>query len=377
MTYSRGPGTCVDPGPGTLGPTGQYSQYADALKAVKDEWAAEGLTVRIMGPHVDSIVRTGGVTNPSRLNHQMEFIKAVKNHADPALIDFVDVYNSNGYLDPFYDQEDAAKTWAAYWNGKAAVPGNWPAAFELPGVKDDGKPVYMSETGEAAAAWLNGSGGTPGDGAITVAQRIFTAVVHGNVSTYVYWRLADASTTEGREELVGSSKLADPETSKKYSAFKHFSRYVRPGAQRVGATFDSNGFASVGGASEYDTYNSLSVAAFLHQEDATLTYVLINMLPSTESVIIKLPVGLTVSQFDRYDTDQSVSFQNSGSLAVANDQVSLSMTGYSVTTLTGAVIPSVPLAPILLGTSLGLTGAFAVGRLHRETGGQCLIKAGG
>lgn len=72
-----------------------YNVYANALKAVKDEWAAQPDVqhIKIMGPHhagLDEIPE-----NPWGHLFQMEGIAAVKNHSDQTLIDFLDIYTHN------------------------------------------------------------------------------------------------------------------------------------------------------------------------------------------------------------------------------------------------------------------------------------------
>ncbi len=240
-----------------LGPEGeeeQWWQYADALEAVKKELTRQHVQTKIMGPHMSQVGETP--SNPWGLWHQMSYIEAVKAHPDAQLIDFLFAYNSNGYMGT---SEDAVKMWAAYYHGKKAVPVRWARWTKAPGVESDGKAIWVSEAGGASGAWLDGEDGSPGNGAITVAQQMHNALVHGHASAYVYWQLSDAHDEETEHTLLGNEHVARPTESKKYSAFKHFSRYIRPGAVRIGATFQ-NGKTSTGGRNEYDTYHGVSAA---------------------------------------------------------------------------------------------------------------------
>jgi len=318
-TYSSGPD----------GKDQQWWQYAEALKAVKDELTRQQIRTKIMGPHMSQVGEKP--SNPWGLWHQMSYIDAVKAHADPALFGFLSSYNSNGYMGA---SEDAVKMWAAYYRGKAAVPADWARWTQAPGVERDGKPIWVSEVGGAQGYWLAEEGGPIGDGAITVAQKMHNALVHGNASAYLYWQMSDVSDEENEHTLLGKKHVADPSGSKKYSAFKHFSRYVRPGAVRVGATF-ANGKSSIGGRSVYDTYNSLNVSAYLHETDHTLTVVLVNMRGSDQPVSIKLPGALPVTSLQVHLTSRSASFARQKDLAVADSKVSLTAPAHTVLTLHG------------------------------------------
>jgi O-glycosyl hydrolase len=315
-----------------LGPEGeeeQWWQYAEALEAVKKELTRQHVATKIMGPHMSQVGETP--SNPWGLWHQMSYIEAVKAHPDSKLIDFLFAYNSNGYMGT---SDDAVKMWAAYYRGKKAVPAGWARWTKAPGVEADGKPIWVSEAGGASGAWLDGEGGSPGSGAITVAQQMHNALVHGHASAYVYWQLSDDDDEENEHTLLGNKHVKNPTESKKYAAFKHFSRYVRPGAVRIGATF-SNGKSSTGGRNEYDTYRGLSVSAYLHEADGMLTLVLLNMSPSDEQVRIGLPPELSLHALQSHLTSARESFARQPDLPVSSHQVDLSAPAHSVITLHG------------------------------------------
>lgn len=309
-----------------------YAQYAMGLKSVKDAWQAYGLTTKIMGPHVANVGPTPD--SPWALLSQMQMIDGVKNHADPGLIDFLDFYNSNYYMGT---SEPAVEATAGYYWGKSLVPANWAFWAYAPGVRQDGKPIWYSETGDAQSPWLNGNNGTtPGDGAIVVAQKMHNALVWSDASAYVYWQMSDTAWNESEHTLLGRSHVANPHDSKKYCSFKHFSRYVRPGARRIQAAF-ANGRTSIYGNSEYDTYNGLNVSAFLHEQDRTFTCVLINMRSDSEPVTIHLP-DVPVEALAQYRTSSTESFLRASDLPVSAGEVSLTVPSYSVVTLTGTLV---------------------------------------
>ncbi len=348
-TYSdrQGPDTDADGDPDPEG--GQWWQYASALAAIREEFQQKGITTKIKGPHMANLGEKP--SNPWALHFQMSFIDAVKNHNDPTLINFMDFYNSNGYLG---NDADAVKMWHAYLWGKDSLSAE-PWAFWLfaPGTKNvSDKPTWVSEDGGAAAAWLTGSNGTPGNGAITVAQRIHNAVVHGDVSAYVYWQiLNDASDSPDAHSLTGRTLST---TEKKYCAFKHFSRFIRPGATRVKADF-SNGQSSVGGANRFDTLNSLNVSAFLHERNKTVTIVLVNMKNQEYEVDLRpfstpdLNVQFTppgVNAVLVYRTSATESWTRLPDLKPSGGKVTVNVPPYSVITVYGGG-PTVSFLPIM------------------------------
>ncbi len=315
--------------------TDQYWQYANALKTVKDEFERQNITTNIKGPHMAHIGPRPSF--PWALTQQMGFIAAVKGHTDDTLIDFIDYYNSNDYQGT---DEDAVKMLAAYYRGMDQIAGAWPTWTVAPGIEQDRKPVWISESAGSSGQWLDGGGGTPGTGAITVALKMFNAIVHGQASAYLYWQMTETNgdADETTQTLLASSAAATPLDSKKYASFKHFSRYVRPGAQRIETSFE-NGLASIGGASEYDTINSLNVAGFVHEQDQTLTYVLLNLTGADESVTIEIEPALAVARLHAFATSQTQSFAPLNDLLVQNDQVSLNVPSYSLITLWGQTAP--------------------------------------
>jgi len=65
------------------------------------------------------------------------------------------------------------------------------------------------------------------------------------------------------------------ETSSKFAAMRHFFRFIRPGAMRVGAQVSGS--------------TSLLASAYVHDGDGTLTVVLVNAGASAATVAVQLP----------------------------------------------------------------------------------------
>jgi len=300
---------------------GQYWQYAAALKAVKDEFKRLGITTRIRGPHMGNIGQSP--ENPWALNDQCNFVKAVKDHPDPELFDFLSIYTSN-YIEPQW----GAVMLRAFREGKQSMPQyKWASWLYCPGFGYD-KPYWIAEMAAGGPQWLAGPDGTPGNGAMRVAQNIHNALVWGNVSAYVNWQALNGDRpTPGPSDLLGNTFDVSRKPS---AAFRHFSRYVRPGAVRVAATP-----STIGGADEMDTGNGLDVSAFVHDADRTVTVVLLNMRGEDVPLTIRVPARPHVTSYRVYRTDADESFAAQPALSVAQGHVTLEVPAYSIITLYG------------------------------------------
>lgn len=85
--------------------------------------------------------------------------------------------------------------------------------------------------GPWTSAWSQGGG--PGDG-MTLANNIHTAITAGNVSAYLYWIGAQDRPSNTNSKMIRVVNGA-VEPSKRLWAMANWSRFVRPGAVRVGA----------------------------------------------------------------------------------------------------------------------------------------------
>lgn len=115
-----------------------------------------------------------------------------------------------------------------------------------------GKNVWMSETSGYTEAWETADGKS---GAFSLGLDIMTALVHGNVNGWIWWQ---GSELDGIDEY---NLMNGVTPGIKYYVSKHYYRFIRPGAVRLGAT-----------TSDPDVY----VTAFEHDANGTMTVVLIN-----------------------------------------------------------------------------------------------------
>ncbi len=309
------------------GTTTNYAVYANVLKAVKDNWPTALSHVKIMGPHHANVAET--VANPWGLLMQMSPIQAVKDHADANLLDFLDIYTHNYGA----GQAERAEMLAGYWDGIDEYPElDWGSEWGTPvfpqamhdGIDVDGKPTWNSEMGGHGTNWA---------GALDLAYDLHCQIVYGHESGLIYWQFADPSVSE--HCLLGEDQLDNPTQSPKYCSWKQFARHIRPGAERVSATFNSTGLPLYGGGSSMDGENGLNVSAYVHGADGRVTVVLVNMTTTGQSVDIVLPSSPSVSSCDVYRSSGTENYVYVGEAAVSSGVVGVSVPGESVVTVTG------------------------------------------
>lgn len=118
---------------------------------------------------------------------------------------------------------------------------------------------WMTEAADNNGAWTSAwySNGGAGEG-MTWANNIYSAVTSGNVSAYLYWIGAqDRSSNTNSKMIRVVNKAVDP--SKRLWAMANWSRFVRPGAVRVGASGSgvrTSAFRNVDGAVAVQVINS-------------------------------------------------------------------------------------------------------------------------
>jgi glucuronoarabinoxylan endo-1,4-beta-xylanase len=123
--------------------------------------------------------------------------------ADPAARRAVDMFTSHGYAGGPNSTVDTGRkpVWETEWsNGQGAFDAAW----------DDG-------TAPSGFAW---------------AQNIFDGLTKANLSAFLYWwGISNSANSNGSLVLLNGTTLTP---AKRYYSFVNFSRYVRPGAVRLG-----------------------------------------------------------------------------------------------------------------------------------------------
>ncbi|HKT02136.1 MAG TPA: glycoside hydrolase family 30 beta sandwich domain-containing protein [Rugosimonospora sp.] len=92
--------------------------------------------------------------------------------------------------------------------------------------------TWMSEWAPSGSSWnTNWDDGSGFDG-FTIAQQIHTALTGGSVDAYLYWYGISTGATQAFIQGNGSTYSV----SKRLWAMANYSRFIRPGANRIGAT---------------------------------------------------------------------------------------------------------------------------------------------
>ena len=293
--------------------------YVKALKAVGREFERNGITTKIQGPED---VGVGVSSDPWVLWRQMQFINAVR--ADPEAAGYLDIYSIHGYAGDGFSaggSSTGAQMWQQYLHGRSAEDYPTPAYAWWEGVGDDGKQIWMTETGGGQQAWDVADQYGNQNGALGLAVMMHEAIVHGDVSAYLHWQTAN-------DQPAGTGTLTEgtDTSSRKYSAAKHFYRYIRPGAQRVEVSS-----ANVEG---------VLTSAFVHDEQQSLTLVLINT--GTEEKELSIDISSILGAFspDEYlafRTSESETFLGLPDLVPQDGRLIVTLPGKSVTTVYGVV----------------------------------------
>jgi glucuronoarabinoxylan endo-1,4-beta-xylanase len=150
---------------------------------------------------------------------------------------------------------------------------------------------------------------------IAVAQWIYNALVTGGASAWHYWWLL--SDNDDNEGLL----LVDGGQTKRLHTVGNFSKFVRPGYQRVDVT----------GA----VPSGVQVVAFANPGDGTVVVIAIN----TNSAATPLPLAITgtqaPTQLTPWVTDANDDLAQQTAVSLSAGSASISLAAESVTTLVG------------------------------------------
>lgn len=180
------------------------------------------------------------------------YLRALRGNAEAWK--YFDVYATHGYVDGFKEDLGADSAYE-FWNA----------------IKADNKPYWVTEGGTGEHEWP-----APLTG---VAAGAHNNLVFGNVNAFVPWQISGE--TSSTHNLMTRLTL-----TKKTHAMRHFSVFIRPGAQRI----------HVGGKA-----GTLQVSAYLHSDLRRLVVVAINAQKEAQDLNISL-TGLTVGSFAQHRT---------------------------------------------------------------------------
>lgn len=223
------------------------------------EFQANNLDVLLMGPETSHIFK-------HQMDNHMNFVNDILE--DPLTKSQLDILCYHGYgISP----GDRYNTWK-YYNS----------------IKDSGMRSWQTEAG----------GGPSGEwqSAIDNARTIQDQLIGLNLSGYIYWTYVHDKDKES-SLIVNTHQVTG-----KYHMFKHFSRYIRPGALRIECLGDDA--------------ERLAASAYAHQENKSLCAVLVNH-KGPANITMELPQDSQISEYMIYTSIDDDYFQEESVVADA------------------------------------------------------------
>ena len=266
------------------------TEWADTMAAVTRAFRQYGIRTKLFGP--ENMGLPGWF-----LENNRKFTAQVVTNRDT--MHFVQAWAFHGYQSDGKTVASSKNNWAAYSQ-----------AFE-----STGKELWMTETSGNSPSWIHtNKEGTP-DGALAMGVALHDALVAGNVNAWTYWSFQDGDKVNEYNLTARGDK-----NSKKYNVAKHYFRYIRPGAVRVRATPDTD---------------NLNVSVFLHDQQQTLTLVLVNIATDPIDVNLHIPATPAISTFKVFATTAEASFVGQPAAKVTHGETSFSVPAQSIVTLYG------------------------------------------
>jgi len=270
-------------------------QYHDMMLAVGAYFDSVGCAVKFFGPE-----EMTGFTN-----NVVNFVSAIKD--DAAATGSLDIIATHGYS-----------------NGVISDGGTPAQNMEVyTRLKQYGLPFWMTETSGEDWHWDDGKGynddGSPMQGALSgLGKKMHVAFTYGFCSGWTYWAYA------ANPADLGAYGFGPSIRDGKYLVHKHYSKFIRPGAWRVSASPDGQ--------------QAISVSAYHHSTQNTLTAVLLNTGDTARTVNLTVGQGVIVGQFTEYLSTSQGRFVDQGTVTVSptTNTAAFSMPPRSMVTLTGS-----------------------------------------
>jgi O-glycosyl hydrolase len=193
------------------------------------------------------------------------------------------------------------------------TPTDWKETHDL--AEQMNKPLWMTETSGYANSWFSSMVTADGEtkelpGALGLAQSIYNSLKFGNVSAWIWWRLA-----VDEEYWIDETLIYQETPHKFYYAAKSYFRYIRPGATRIEISANTDDLLQV---------------AFLNREENTFTAVIINQ--NAEEIDLSINGDGLPQTVQKYYTSKTEDWVEDGMYNVSEP---IRLQGNSVTTLKG------------------------------------------
>jgi len=256
--------------------------FAAIVVMLREALDAEGYgQVKIFGPEtMTSHLYEGGTGS---------YVKVVRDN--PKALESLGVFATHGY-------EDGVK---------AEMSANSSRQFsDL--IKNTGKPFWITEGGTGGHDW-------PAPIQKGVGNALHNALVAGNCSAFVPWQI-----TEGNKS-IHALMVMSAYTPKTYTAM-HYTKFIRPGAQRIDA---EPGFGAV------------QVGAFLHEKDGDLVIVALDPTDQEQTLSLMFRNLKSLNSLKAYRTSASESLKEVGEVTVRDGKAAFPMTPQSIVTFSAKI----------------------------------------
>jgi glucuronoarabinoxylan endo-1,4-beta-xylanase len=221
--------------------------------------------------------------------------------------------NFKNYSDPIKSKDHLfGYAYHLYNGGDPNTPNSYNSALSVIGQYDATKPNIMTEYEHADAGWLN------------TGWLINNVLTKANASAYFYWDLM-----WDNHGLIDIDYPWDPslwQNAKGYTinppyyAFKHFSKHIKPGYERI---------------SGVNANNSIISSAFIKKQGGdTMVFVLVNGSTTDITSLLDIP-GKSVKKSDIYQSSGTNYYDSLGAL---NQDMLLFLPANSITTVVMNVI---------------------------------------
>jgi O-glycosyl hydrolase len=256
-------GGAVCGGPGATCASGDWRQaYASYLTQYAQDYAAAGDPLSYVGPENEANVPApydGMVMSPAQTADFLDFLGPTMARSGlPTRTEccategwnYAQQYAAAIEADPVADRYTSVFTSHGYTEAPASPVAGW------------AKPVWETEWAHFGAAFDPAwDDGTVSSG-FSWAQNIYTALTTANVSAFLYWEGIDPNNGNGGLVYLDNGT---PVASGRLWAFANFSRFVRPGAIRVGAStadgaLDVTAFRNINGSVAIVVLNTATTA---------------------------------------------------------------------------------------------------------------------
>ncbi len=171
--------------------------------------------------------------------------------------------------------------------------------------------------------------------ALAVAENIHNGMCVSNLSAYVWWYI--------RRQYGPMNE--DGSVSKRGAMMAQYSKWIRPGAVRIGATEFPEGKKYVAMDTKNANYGNLQTMVSAYKKDDQITVVAINPTPSAKTQSFTIKSGETISGIEAYHTTGSENFRSTAAPNYNGSSFSASLPAQSVTTFvisTGEIKPLEP-----------------------------------